>query len=146
MSILPIRPTATSADDALPQTLIDRVIARVNDAGESVDRRASATRPRASRRRSTLDPLSADMTRTPEQLREAPGFVLDDRLRQVAGFQLFRRVFEDLGTAYRRYRKETGAPVSPAVRDAAKRFRKELSVLSLASVAGRLDELKILNW
>ena len=57
-----------------------------------------------------------------------------------------RRVFEDLGTAYRRYRKETGAPVSPAVRDAAKRFRKELSVLSLASVAGRLDELKILNW
>jgi|GraSoiStandDraft_51_1057287.scaffolds.fasta_scaffold734578_2 hypothetical protein len=131
MSILPIRPTASSADDALPQTLIDRVIARVNDAGESVDRRASATRPRASRRRSTLDPLSADMTRTPEQLREA---------------RSLRRVFEDLGTAYRRYRKETGAPVSPAVRDAAKRFRKELSVLSLASVAGRLDELKILNW
>ena len=26
-----------------------------------------------------------------EQLREAPGFTLDDRLRQVAGFQLFRR-------------------------------------------------------
>jgi hypothetical protein len=71
------------------------------------------------------------MTRTPEQLREA---------------RSLRRVFEDLGTAYRRYRKETGAPVSPAVRDAAKRFRKELSVVSLASVAGRLDELKILNW
>jgi hypothetical protein len=131
MSILPIRPNASSADAALPQTLIDRVIARVNDAGESVDRRASATRPRASRRRSTLDPLSADMTRTPEQLREA---------------RSLRRVFEDLGTAYRRYRKETGAPVSPALRDAAKRFQKELSVLSLASVAGRLDELKILNW
>jgi outer membrane receptor protein involved in Fe transport len=28
---------------------------------------------------------------TSEQLREAPGFTLDDRLRQVAGFQLFRR-------------------------------------------------------
>src|SRR5580700_8264998 len=28
---------------------------------------------------------------TGEQLREAPGFTLDDRLRQVAGFQLFRR-------------------------------------------------------
>lgn len=26
-----------------------------------------------------------------EQMREAPGFTLDDRLRQVAGFQLFRR-------------------------------------------------------
>jgi outer membrane receptor protein involved in Fe transport len=28
---------------------------------------------------------------TGEQLREAPGYTLDDRLRQVAGFQLFRR-------------------------------------------------------
>src|ERR1700744_3618242 len=42
-------------------------------------------------------PLSLDAsassvrTMTGEQLREAPGFTLDDRLRQVAGFQLFRR-------------------------------------------------------
>jgi hypothetical protein len=57
-----------------------------------------------------------------------------------------RRVFDDLGIAYRRYRKETGEPISPVVREAACRFRKERSVLSLASVAGRLDELKILDW
>jgi outer membrane receptor protein involved in Fe transport len=42
-------------------------------------------------------PLSLDAsassvrTMTGEQLREAPGFTLDDRLREVAGFQLFRR-------------------------------------------------------
>ena len=34
---------------------------------------------------------SSVRTVTGEQLREAPGFTLDDRLRQVAGFQLFRR-------------------------------------------------------
>jgi outer membrane receptor protein involved in Fe transport len=34
---------------------------------------------------------SSVRTMTGEQLREAPGFTLDDRLRQVAGFQLFRR-------------------------------------------------------
>jgi outer membrane receptor protein involved in Fe transport len=34
---------------------------------------------------------SSVRTMTKEQLREAPGFTLDDRLRQVAGFQLFRR-------------------------------------------------------
>ncbi len=34
---------------------------------------------------------SSVRTMSPEQLQEAPGFVLDDRLRQVAGFQLFRR-------------------------------------------------------
>ena len=42
-------------------------------------------------------PLSLDAsassvrTMSEQQLQEAPGFVLDDRLRQVAGFQLFRR-------------------------------------------------------
>jgi outer membrane receptor protein involved in Fe transport len=34
---------------------------------------------------------SSVRTMTGEQLEEAPGFTLDDRLRQVAGFQLFRR-------------------------------------------------------
>ena len=34
---------------------------------------------------------SSVRTMTNQQLREAPGFTLDDRLRQVAGFQLFRR-------------------------------------------------------
>ncbi len=34
---------------------------------------------------------SSVRTMSQEQLQEAPGFVLDDRLRQVAGFQLFRR-------------------------------------------------------
>ncbi len=34
---------------------------------------------------------SSVRTVTAQQLREAPGYTLDDRLRQVAGFQLFRR-------------------------------------------------------
>ncbi|HWZ01132.1 MAG TPA: TonB-dependent receptor [Edaphobacter sp.] len=34
---------------------------------------------------------SSVRTMTGEQLREAPGYTLDDRLRQVAGFQLYRR-------------------------------------------------------
>src|SRR5262249_7015338 len=34
---------------------------------------------------------SSVRTMSSQQLEEAPGFVLDDRLRQVAGFQLFRR-------------------------------------------------------
>jgi outer membrane receptor protein involved in Fe transport len=34
---------------------------------------------------------SSVRTMSGEQMREAPGFTLDDRLRQVAGFQLFRR-------------------------------------------------------
>src|SRR5260370_2271089 len=61
------------------------VVMRVAGAAEEVQVTALRT-PLA------LD-ASASSVRTMslEQLREAPGFVLDDRLRQVAGFQLFRR-------------------------------------------------------
>ena len=46
----------------------------------------------ASRTPLALDASASSVrTLTAEQLREAPGFTLDDRLRQVAGFQLFRR-------------------------------------------------------
>ena len=46
----------------------------------------------ASRTPLALDASASSVrTMSQEQLQEAPGFVLDDRLRQVAGFQLFRR-------------------------------------------------------
>jgi outer membrane receptor protein involved in Fe transport len=46
----------------------------------------------ASRTPLALDASASSVrTVTGEQLREAPGFTLDDQLRQVAGFQLFRR-------------------------------------------------------
>jgi hypothetical protein len=57
-----------------------------------------------------------------------------------------KRVFRDLGTSYRSYRRETGEPVTPALRDAAYNFRAEPSLTSLVSVAVFLDELDILKW
>ena len=52
-----------------------------------------------------------------------------------------RRVFLELGDNYRSYRKRTGEPVAPEVRDAALRFRKELDLMSLVSVAATLERL-----
>jgi hypothetical protein len=131
MSDLSSRPSGSNRPE-LPQTLTDRVLARVSEAGLAVDRRARATRPRATLRRPVApDPLSASVTRTPEQVREA---------------RSLRRVFHDLGDSYRQYRQRTGAPVSPDVRDAAYRFRRELSITSLVSVAAYLDELDLLTW
>jgi hypothetical protein len=112
------------------QTLTDRVLARVREAAVAVDRHAGATRPRL-RRRSNPDRLPAEVGRTPEQLREA---------------RSLRRVFVDLGTSYREYRRRTGAEVSPDVRDAAFRFRRELTVASLVGVAASLDQLEALPW
>lgn len=131
MSSLPRRPSGSDAADRAV-TLSDRVLARVSDAGLAVDRRTKAARPKATRRRPAApDPLSASVTRTPDQVREA---------------RSLRRVFHDLGVSYRQYRRDTGAPVSSDVRDAARRFRRELSMTSLVSVAACLDDLDILTW
>ncbi|HEX2637399.1 MAG TPA: hypothetical protein VHL81_09720 [Gemmatimonadales bacterium] len=128
MSNLPPRKSG-SASPQLPQTVIDKVLARVSDAALTVDQRSQATRPRTSPRRPVpLDRLAADTTRTPEQVREA---------------RSLRLVFSEFGDSYREFRRRTGAPVSADVRDAATRFRRELSVNSLATVAARLEELQI---
>lgn len=61
------------------------VVLRVATASESIEVTA-ARMPLA------LDASASSVrTMTGEQLQEAPGFTLDDALRQVAGFQLFRR-------------------------------------------------------
>ena len=61
------------------------VVMRVAGASQTVEVTAART-PLA------LDASASSVrTMTQEQLEEAPGFQLDDRLRQVAGFQLFRR-------------------------------------------------------
>jgi hypothetical protein len=57
-----------------------------------------------------------------------------------------RRVFVEMGDAYREYRGRTGAAVSPDVKAAAIHFRQEPNVDSLVSVAARLDELRVLGW
>ncbi|MBA3659849.1 MAG: hypothetical protein H0W67_09650 [Gemmatimonadales bacterium] len=126
---MPISPLGTGAADSSPtsQALIDRVLARVSDAGLAVDRRAAASRPRATRRRSVApSPLMTPDGRTPEQVRNA---------------RSLRQVFHDLGESYREHRRRTGAPVSPEVRDAACRFRRELDVASLVAVAASLEQV-----
>lgn len=84
----------------------------------------------ASRRR--RDPRSPSTEGgTPEQVRRA---------------RSLRRVFVDLGTSYREFRRRTGADVSPEVKAAACRFRQELDVTSLVAVAASLDQVEALPW
>ena len=85
----------------------------------------------ASRRRHDSRRSAAGASGTPEQVRRA---------------RSLRRVFVDLGTSYRAFRRRTGAAVSPEVRDAAYRFRREGDVTSLVAVAASLDQLEALPW
>jgi hypothetical protein len=129
MPNLPPTPSG-SATERLSDTLTDRVAARVIDARLAIERRASASRPKARRNRlSSPNTLSGDSA-TAGQLRET---------------ESLKRVFRDLGTRYRRYRSQTGGPVTPGLRDAAYNFRAEPSLASLVAVAAFLDELDLLS-
>lgn len=119
-----------SRSSSSTQTIADRVRARVSEAALAVDRRTGSTR-RKPAAPAQPDKLAASATRTPAQVREV---------------RSLRWVFRDLGRSYRRYRRQTGAPVSADVRDAARKFRRELTVPSLVVVAACLDELDILTW
>jgi hypothetical protein len=113
----------------LPQTLTDRVAARVVDARLALERRASATHPKVRRSRPKAGASSTN-GKTPDEVREA---------------ESLKRVFRDMGVSYRRYRRQAGGPVVPGLRDAALEFRADPSLSSLMAVAVYLDKLDLLN-
>lgn len=122
----PERPNGSNADD-VSETLTDRVRMRVDEARVAVDRRANASRPKSKRTRSGAPDFASP---TAAETRET---------------ESLRRVFRDLGVSYRRYRSQTGEPVTPGLRDAAYNFRAEPSLTSLVAVAAYLDELDLLS-
>jgi hypothetical protein len=127
------RPAGTSTNGSsseLPKDLTERVQARVAEAAFALDRRATATRPKSHRRRATLATSAGDSARSPEE---------------ALAEQSLRRVFRDLGTSYRRFRKQTGTTLTPGLRDAAYNFRAEPSLTTLVAVAAFLDELDLLT-
>ena len=130
MSELPSVPGRPKRSAKAP-SLADRVLARVNDAALVIDPRSRSTRAKSRRTSRASTIRDSDRTPTAEQERQA---------------RALRRVFVDLGSSYRAYRKRTGEPVSADVHAAADRFRRERNVTALISVAASLDELDILTW
>ena len=57
-----------------------------------------------------------------------------------------RSVFLDLGDVHRSYRRRTGEPVSPVLRNAALAFKQDQTLTSLVPVAEYLDDLDLLEW
>jgi hypothetical protein len=126
----PARTSKNGPSNDLPEDLIERVQARVTEAAFALDRRSNATRPKANRRRAPLATATGATTRSAEE---------------VLVEQSLRRVFRDLGISYRRFRKQTGTPLTPGLRDAAYNFRAEPSLTTLVAVAAFLDELDLLS-
>jgi hypothetical protein len=126
----PPPPGSTSADR--PQSLSDRVRARVAEIGLTLDERARAARPKTRRPTKPRPPtLLSEAPPAPELAREA---------------RSLRRVFLEFGDAHRQYRMRTGQHTSPALREAAETFKQAPSLTSLVAVAAFLEEDGLLPW
>jgi hypothetical protein len=125
-------PSSSSPSAERPQSLSDRVRARVAEVGLTLEERARAGRPKARRPRKSRAPtLLSVASQAPEMGREA---------------RSLRRVFTEFGDAHRQYRLRTGQHTSPALREAAYAFKRAPSLTSLVVVAAFLDEDGLLEW
>jgi hypothetical protein len=116
-----LSPRSISSENAEPiPSLNDRVAERVRNARLAIDSQPNARR---------ASPPLHDSKTTAEQ-------------REI---QSLKRVFGDMGRAYRRYRSQAGGPVVPGLRDAAYSFRANPSLPALIGVAAFLDDLDLLT-
>jgi hypothetical protein len=114
-------PRSISSENAEPiPSLNDRVAERVRNARLAIESQPTADRASA--------PVQDSRT-TAEQ-------------REIKSL---KRVFGDMGRAYRRYRSQVGGPVVPGLRDAAYGFRANPSLPALVGVAAFLDDLDLLS-
>jgi|tagenome__1003787_1003787.scaffolds.fasta_scaffold20508871_2 hypothetical protein len=117
---------------ASPDSLTDRIRARVKAARHAADRRAKASRPRVQRGRKAAP--------APEPAEPSGPSLVEDRNTEA-----LKQVFRDLAILYRQHRTRLGGPVAPGLRAATDRFRAKPSLAALVEVAAILDQLDLLN-
>jgi hypothetical protein len=119
-------PTSTS------QTLSDRVKGRVSEARLALDHGASKAVPKSKNQRPTR------LARPASHLKAGSQDERDTRSLE--------QVYFELRATYQRYRRETGKPPVPELRDAVHAFKLGPSLTSLVSVATFLDDRGLLAW
>lgn len=114
------------------RTLTDRVKTRVTEARLALEHpaRSTGSKPKGPRRKRPARPAS-----------DLPG--TSDSERQTRSL---RRVYFEMKTTYQRYRRETGRPALPELREAVQAFKRGPSLTSLVGVATFLDDRGLLGW
>jgi hypothetical protein len=113
------------------QTLSDRVKGRVSEARLALDG-ASKAAPKSKGLRPTRP--------------ARPASHLKAGLQDERDTRSLEQVYLELRSTYQRYRRETGKPSVPELRDAVHAFKLGPSLTSLVSVATFLDDRGLLAW
>lgn len=123
-------PSASQGPTPPSRSLLERVHAQVRRAGRALERRDQGLLP-------GLRPAQDHGEASTEGRAPVPS------PRELRALRL---VYHTLGRTHLRHREQTGEPVPPALKAAARAFKREPSVSSLVPVAGFLDDLGLLKW
>lgn len=126
----PTRPTISPVPP--PQTLTDRVRDRVAEAQLAIDRQVAA-------------PQDKDDQLRPTRLARPGRRKLDNENEHRASRSL-RRVYGEMKVTYQQYRRESGRPVVPELREAVHAFKRGPSLTALVGIATFLDDRGLLTW
>ena len=112
------------------RSLLERVRARVLNTTHALQRRDAGSTPRVRPSR-------------PAGKQSADGPASVQLSHELRALQV---VYHALARSHRQYRERSGDQVPPALKAAARAFKREPSVFSLVPVAGFLDDLGLLKW
>ncbi len=111
-------------------TLTERVTARVSEASLALD--AAPGKPNSKLKASKRS--------------ARPASTLKGGLAAEREAQSLRSVYREMRATYRGYRRQTGKPAVPALREAVRAFKAGQSLTSLVGVATFLDDRGLLAW
>ena len=103
-------------------------------------------------RDSDMNPLSPRPTladRVQARVAEAERLLNPPRTKSLAAEgdgRSLRKVYREMRTLYRNYRRQTGSPPVAELRVAVQAFKKGQSLTSLIQIAAFLDDRKLLGW
>lgn len=129
------RTPSTLSDDApnhSGRALAERVQARVLQAGRALEDGSSKSNAQFGHLRPTRVTRKA----------AAPSLRAEDQ-REARSLRL---VFGELRSTYRRYRRQTGRPAVPELKEAVRAFQRGNSLSSLVAIATFLDDRNLLAW
>jgi hypothetical protein len=99
------------------------------------------------------NPLPTLADRVKERVAEAelyfdqqPSTSFTDASQAHRETQSLRKVYCEMRSLYRAYRRATGRPAVPELRSAVQAFRRGSSLKSLVHIASFLDDRKLLAW
>lgn len=120
---------AELAPVVIRRTLTDRVRDRVAEMATQIDGGTPLAKPKATKSKAGRSATAAKLNAVAE--RELRSLLL---------------VYRDMKTTYQEYRKQTGKPSVPELKEAVHAFTKGPSLTSLVGVAAFLEDRNLLVW